>query len=68
MFRSQKGKLGIGCRSLQKGDSIAMFAGRGLLMIVRQDGPYWRFVSPVYLHKMKHEAQWAEGVRTLTFA
>jgi hypothetical protein len=68
MFRSQKGKLGIGCRSLQKGDSIALFAGCGLLMIIRQDGPYWRFISPVYLPETKHEAQWAETVRTFTFA
>jgi hypothetical protein len=51
MFRSQNGELGIGCRSLQQGDSIALFAGCNLPMIIRRDAQHWRFVSPTYLHK-----------------
>jgi hypothetical protein len=51
MFRSQSGELGIGCRSLKKGDSIALFSGCNLPMIIRQHAQHWRIVSPTYLHK-----------------
>jgi hypothetical protein len=49
MIRTRKGKLGVGCRSLQKGDRIALFAGCNLPMIIRGADQNWRFVSPAYL-------------------
>jgi hypothetical protein len=60
MFRSQNGEFGIGCRSLRKGDSIALFAGCNLPMIIRRDAQHWRFVSPTYLHKaMRDSPAWS---------
>jgi hypothetical protein len=49
MFRTRKGMLGVGCRSLQKGDRIALFARCNLPMIIRGADQNWRFVSPAYL-------------------
>jgi hypothetical protein len=59
MFRTRQGKLGVGCRSLRKGDSIVFLAGCNLPMIIREAGQYWHVVSPAYLHKsMQRGPEW----------
>jgi hypothetical protein len=53
MFRSNVGKLGMGCRALKAGDKIAIFAGCNLPMIIRKVGNTsdWRFICPAYLEE-----------------
>jgi hypothetical protein len=54
MFRTQRGKLGIGCRALQKGDQIALFSGCNLPMVIRKKKLHWRIICPAYIQGVMH--------------
>ncbi|KAF2263768.1 HET-domain-containing protein [Lojkania enalia] len=60
MFRTRRGGIGVGSMFLRAGDSIGLFAGCNLPMIIRKDKVYWRFVAPAYLDGVMFGSEWPD--------
>jgi hypothetical protein len=54
LFRTTKGYIGIGPRSLQKGDGVALFKGGMVPLVMRSLGDKWELVGDCYVHGIMH--------------
>jgi hypothetical protein len=52
LFRTMKGFVGLAPELAKKGDSVALFKGGRLPLIIRQQGENWIIVGDCYVHGM----------------
>jgi hypothetical protein len=57
-FFITKGYMGIGPRSVQSGDSVAIFSGLKLPFIIRPHQESYRMIGPAYIHGIMHGERW----------
>ncbi|KAI9775711.1 MAG: hypothetical protein M1839_000913 [Geoglossum umbratile] len=68
-FKTTKGYIGIGPRSLQKGDAVALFKGGMVPLVIRSLGDKWELVGDCYVHGIMHgEAYSAQRCSVLWIA
>lgn len=49
IFKTQKGRIGIGAKIIQPGDEIALVYGCRVPLVLRQEGAFYRLVGPCYV-------------------
>jgi len=69
LFKTTKGYIGIGPRSLQKSDAVALFKGGMVPLVIRSLGDKWELVGDCYVHGIMHgEAYSAQRCSVLWIA
>jgi hypothetical protein len=54
-FFTKKGKLGLGCGTLQDGDFICVLWGAQVPFALRKEGDFYRFIGECYIEDIMHE-------------
>jgi len=54
LFKTTKGYIGIGPRSLQKGDAVTLFKGGMVPLVIRSLGDKWELIGDCYIHGIMH--------------
>jgi hypothetical protein len=54
LFKTTKGYIGIGPRSLEKGDAVTLFKGGMVPLVIRSRGDKWELIGDCYVHGIMH--------------
>jgi hypothetical protein len=57
-FTTRSGYMGTGFHTLQPGDLIVLCAGATMPLIIREQGDYFRFIGPGYVHGLMNAEAW----------
>jgi hypothetical protein len=69
LFKTTKGYIGMGPRSLKRGDGVALFKGGMVPLVIRSLGGKWELVGDCYVHGIMHgEAYSAQRCSVLWIA
>jgi hypothetical protein len=59
-FVTKMGYMGTSLEAIQVGDTIVVFAGMNLPVVVRKEGDFYRLIGPTYAHGIMDGEAWEE--------